>query len=67
MSITIHGVLAGAYRGKKLGERKLLTHASADGAITALCGRVKADSLCDAEEPGPATCPTCAARTEDRK
>lgn len=62
-TITVHGVLAGAYRGKDIGERALLTHASADGGVTALCRRVKRDSLCDAIEPGEPTCPDCARRT----
>lgn len=62
MTITYHGVLAGAYKGRDVSARTLLTHASTDGGVTALCKRVKVDSLCDAEEQGPATCPTCAAR-----
>lgn len=62
MAITIHSVLAGAYRGKSVSARSLLTHASADGGTSALCKRVKVDTLCDVLEDGPATCPTCAAR-----
>jgi hypothetical protein len=58
---TVHGVLAGAYKGKSVSARELLTHASADGGITALCGKVKADALCD--ELGEAlTCPHCEKR-----
>lgn len=59
---TVHGVLAGAYRGKDIGERTLLTHASVDGGETALCRKVKAGALCDAVESGSPTCPLCAAR-----
>ena len=59
MTITIHAVLAGAYRGDL---RTTLTHASADDGRTALCKRIKEWSLCDAVEPGPPTCPTCAKR-----
>ncbi len=58
-SITVHGVLAGAYKGTA---RTFLTHASIDGGVTALCKRVKEDALCDQLEDGPPTCPTCAAR-----
>lgn len=61
-TITVHGVLAGAYRGKDIAARALLTHASADGGETSLCRRVKAGSLCDAVEPGKPTCPECARR-----
>lgn len=62
MKTTVHGVLAGAYKGKITNQRSLLTHASIDGGVTALCKRVKADSLCDFEEAGPATCEICAKR-----
>lgn len=61
-TVTVHGVLAGAYKGKDVAARTLLTHASIDGGMTALCKRVKQDALCDLEESEPATCPTCAAR-----
>lgn len=69
MTITIHGVLAGAYRGRRnIEDRALLTHAvtaeawkSDDGKT--LCGRLRVhDSICDAEADGPPTCPTCAER-----
>lgn len=60
-TVTFHGVLAGAYKGKNVNERALLTHASVDGGITALCKKVKADALCDMEEE-TVTCPTCIAR-----
>lgn len=61
VTITIHAVLAGAYKSFNTA-KSLLTHASIDGGLTALCKRVKEDSLCDVEETGPATCPTCAKR-----
>jgi len=61
-TITIHGVLAGAYRGKDIAQRALLHHASADGGATAVCRKVKEDALCDAQEDGPATCPACLAK-----
>lgn len=59
---TVHGVLAGAYKGKDISGRTLLTHASTDGGVTAMCRKVKADSLCDLEETGLPTCPVCQAR-----
>lgn len=61
-SITVHGVLAGAYKAGRLNLKALLTHASADEGMTSLCKRVKEYSLCDAVEPGEPTCPTCLAR-----
>lgn len=57
---TVHGVLAGAYKGRDIGGRALLRHASTDGGSTALCGKVKQDHLCDFEEDGPPTCERCA-------
>lgn len=60
MAITVHGVLAGAYKGKKLEARALLTHASADGGTTALCGTIKADSLCDEVLDETPSCTRCA-------
>jgi hypothetical protein len=57
MTITIHQVLAGAYRGRDLARRPMLTHASADGGDTALCGRVA--NLCDLAVAGPPTCKMC--------
>ncbi len=63
---TVHGVLAGAYAGRgrkgEIGSGPLLTHASADGGDTAVCGRVSEGSLCDVEEEGAPTCPVCARR-----
>lgn len=58
---TVHGVLAGAYRGKGADLRNLLTHASLDDGSTAICRKVKTDALADAEE-SEVTCPTCIAR-----
>jgi hypothetical protein len=59
---TVHGVLAGAYRGRRAKLDALLTHASTDGGSTALCRGVSDGNLCDAEEPGPPTCPRCISR-----
>jgi hypothetical protein len=61
-TLTVHGVLAGAYRGKRANLEALLTHASADGGVTAVCRRVAADSLCDVVETGPPTCKRCLSR-----
>jgi hypothetical protein len=55
---TYHGVLAGAYKGKRADLESLKVHASRDGGETALCGKVKEGNLCDLEEPA-ATCPAC--------
>ena len=57
-TITVHAVLAGAYKGKSLKSRALLSHASDNEGVTALCGKVKADSLCDVHEE-ELTCPAC--------
>ncbi len=77
--ITIHGVLAAAYRGASRPrsasgapwlaagvEPKMHTHASQDDGETALCGRVRAGHLADANAtPGAElTCPTCLARVK---
>lgn len=61
---TVHGVLAGAYRGKR--ERVLLRHASQDECHTAVCKTVKDDMLCDVVEDGPVTCPMCLQRIAAR-
>lgn len=63
---TVHGVLAGAYKGKDIGERVLLQHASQDESHTALCKRVKPDMLCDYAEETEVTCPECLARIARR-
>jgi len=69
--VTVHGVLVGAYqnsRGRRPADvSKALTHASADGGETAICGRVKAGNLCDLVEPGPPTCQRCAAAINARR
>jgi hypothetical protein len=59
--VTVHEVLAGAYRGKDIGTRTLLTHASLDGGDTALCGRVKPGSFCDLRLTTAPTCQRCLA------
>jgi hypothetical protein len=61
---TVHGVLAGAYRGRNVSTRSLLTHASVDGAESSLCKRAR--NLCDAEEAGEVDCPECLARIARR-
>lgn len=63
---TVHSVLAGAYKGKDLGERTLLRHASQDESSTAVCKKVKRDTLCDMVEDGEVTCPICAQRIAAR-
>jgi hypothetical protein len=61
-TMTVHGVLAGAYRGKRANLKALLTHASADGGNTAICGGVAEGNLSDPVEDGPPTCKRCAAK-----
>lgn len=63
---TVHGVLAGAYRGKDIGARALLNHASQDESGTAVCKTVKPGMLCDMPEDGPVTCPVCLQRISTR-
>jgi hypothetical protein len=63
---TVHGVLAGAYRGKDISERALLRHASQDESDTAVCKTVKQGKLCDLVEEGPVTCPVCLQRIATR-
>lgn len=66
----IRGVLAGAYKGKDIGDRALLTHAvgvdaAGRDAPTSLCGRIESDRLADAygtDQALPPTCPLCADR-----
>jgi hypothetical protein len=65
--ITVHAVLAGAYRGKDIAARALLTHASSDGGETAICSRVKEGSLCDLVEANPPTCQYCSALLIQRR
>jgi hypothetical protein len=54
-------VLAGAYRGKDIAARALLTHWLAEGAEKSLCKRIADESLCDIGGP-EVTCPECARR-----
>lgn len=69
----VRGVLGGAYKGKDLSERALLTHAvgvSADGrdtlAAKSLCNRILEERLVDSHGGEPAgsipTCPVCRER-----
>jgi hypothetical protein len=56
-------VLAGAYRGRDIGERTLLTHVIVDGAEKSLCRKLDAGRLCDQAIDAPLpTCPVCAKR-----
>lgn len=60
---TVHAVLAGCYKGTSVSNRPLLNHASIDGGVTALCKKVKTDSLCDMVEASESLdCPVCIAR-----
>lgn len=61
---TVHGVLAGAYKGKDISARTLLTHASQDETDSSVCKRAK--NLCDVVESGPVTCPLCLERIAKR-
>ena len=61
MTYVTMAVLAGAYRGKDLDERALLTHAVCVESGKALC-RVKADNLVDdGRTESEPTCPRCQA------
>lgn len=62
-SYTVHGVLAGAYRGRDLGSRAMLRHASLDGE-TSLCKRTS--NLCDAPEQSEPDCAECLAQISRR-
>lgn len=56
----VHGVLAGAYLGGKRSDpKRTLTHAALGNELTAICGRVRADMLCDLESDD--MMPTCSA------
>jgi len=68
-SVQTLGVLGGAYKGKDIGERALLTHIafiSAEGYTIRTGCAVKADNLVDEyahaedERTSRPTCPTCA-------
>lgn len=61
------GVLGGAYRGKSVSKRELLTHAyevteGKWGAEKSLCGKIKAESLSDEDEHAWPSCAACANR-----
>jgi len=60
------GVLAGAYRGRDVSKRALLTHSVelvGGREVRVLCGRVPLDSVTwDAHEDVPPTCPICIKR-----
>lgn len=59
---TIHAVLGGAYKGKRLNLKATLTHLSSDGGDTALCGKVQEGNLADeygTDQTKPATCSAC--------
>lgn len=59
---TVHGVLAGAYRGRDISERTLLSHASVDGGDTAICSK-RVANLADVFGTAAGqsvTCPACA-------
>jgi hypothetical protein len=63
---TIHGVLAGAYKGRQ-NERATLYHASVNGGETSLCNKIKnyrlADTLSiDFRNPPSVDCPECVRR-----
>ena len=61
---TIQGVLAGAYRGRDISQRALLTHAVIQGESRSLCRRMDADRLTGWDEGNrdEPTCPVCAER-----
>ena len=67
-ALAVFDVLAGAYRGKAVEDRNLLTHAilvDAEGypaAPKSLCGRISGERLCDVPVEGAPTCPLCAER-----
>lgn len=58
-TLTVHDVLAGAYRGRRARLDAMLSHASADGGSTAICGGVGEDNLCDLQLEDPPTCARC--------
>ena len=62
----VRAVLAGAYRGKDVGERSLLTHAWVEGESKTICRRVPESSLCDIDRPESPTCMICLGRVERR-
>lgn len=60
---TVHGVLAGAYHGRRgIEDRALLTHVLLEGRKRSPCGLSLDESLCDVEEKEEPTCPRCRKR-----
>jgi hypothetical protein len=61
----VRGVLAGAYHGRSVSERALLTHVAVLDAsgypVRTLCNRVPADNLADVMGGAP-SCAECAGR-----
>lgn len=55
----VHGILAGAYKGKGASLKVSLTHYAKDW--NPLCKTVKADSLCDPYDDDGQILPTCPA------
>ncbi len=61
----VREVLAGAYRGRAVEDRKLLTHYLVPGDTRTLCRRVMEERLCDVDKAAAdagaelATCPVC--------
>lgn len=67
MRYEVRAVLAGAYRGKDVGQRMLLLHVllideQDHEADTTLCGRVDNENLSDLPMNTPPTCPLCVKR-----
>ncbi len=57
----VRGVLAGAYKGKDVAARELLSHYWEEGAAKTLCNRVPEASLADVG-PSVPSCTECKAR-----
>lgn len=67
MRLASVGVLAGAYRGRDIGARTLLTHAvvmAPDGGFDRVLCPQPIDRLADETYPERPTCPKCAARVD---
>lgn len=59
--LRVHGVLAAAYPGgKRSNPKATLTHAAVGDDLTAICGLVRPDMLCDVEVEGAPSCKVCA-------
>lgn len=59
---SVHGVLAGAYRGRDVSQRATLTHAIIVGEDKSLCRRIEAGRLAGYSDSPDPTCPECASR-----